>query len=285
MSLLIVLLSIATAVILISLGAMPYIQDALASWRMKRDREITTQLDALFYEGRNRDLSKILKFYYALPVILGVTGLVVYQNLIGLFAGAIIGLFIPSLLLRMKDAQRRMKFDGQILNAIMIMSSSLKGGLSLLQALEVVAEEMPAPMSQEISLVVGENKMGVPLEEALKHLNNRMKLSELTLLINSILVAKGTGGDLTKVFSRLSTTIRDNRKLRDSIKTLTMQGRMQGIIMSALPFIFIWWVFTFNRNHFDIMLQSDTGRMLIFVGIFLQVVGMVLIRRFSTIRI
>ena len=58
---------------------------------------------------------------------------------------------------------------------------------------------------------------------------------------------------------------------------------MQGIIMSVLPFLFIWWVVSFNRQHFDIMLQSDTGRMLLFVAIALQVIGMILIRKFSKI--
>lgn len=260
----------------------PIAETAFLSWRQKKEVKIAAQFDELFYDKSPRRLTQM---YYILPVAFGAAGIIIYRSPVFAVAGAGLGLFLPNLILKMHSGQRRSKFDGQILNAIMILSSSLKGGLSLLQALEVVAEEMPAPMSQEIGLVVRENKMGVPLEDALKHLNNRMKLPELTLLINSILVAKGTGGDLTKVFSRLSTTIRDNRKLRDSIKTLTMQGRMQGFVMSALPFLFVWWVFTFNRGHFDIMLSSDTGRMLVFVAIFLQVVGMILIRKFSSINL
>jgi tight adherence protein B len=154
-----------------------------------------------------------------------------------------------------------------------------------LQSLEVLAEEMPAPMSQEIGLVVRENKMGVLLEDSLGNLSKRMNIEELSLLVNSILVARETGGDLTKVFSRIATTIRDNRKLKDNIKTLTMQGRMQGMIMSVLPFLFIIWVLSFNRHHFDIMLQSDIGRMLLFIAAALQAIGMILIRKFSSLRI
>ena len=104
-------------------------------------------------------------------------------------------------------------------------------------------------------------------------------------MVNSILVARETGGDLTKVFSRLSVTIRDNRKLKDSVKTLTLQGRLQGMIMSVLPILFISWVLTFNRQHFDIMLNSQIGRMLLFAALFLQVAGMILIRKFSTIKV
>ena len=88
-----------------------------------------------------------------------------------------------------------------------------------------------------------------------------------------------------KVLSRLTTTIRDNRKLKDSIKTLTLQGRLQGIIMSALPFMFVWWVINFNKKHFDIMFQNDTGRMLLIAAVVLQIIGMFLIRKFSIIKI
>jgi tight adherence protein B len=186
----------------------------------------------------------------------------------------------------MREKKRRQRFENQLLDAIMILSSSLKGGLSLLQGLEVLVEEMPAPMNQEIGLVLRENKMGITIEDSLKNLNKRMSsVEELSLVVNSILVARETGGDLIKVFSRLSITIRDNRKLKDSIKTLTLQGRLQGIIMSILPFLFIWWVLTFNRHHFDYMLQNEIGKILLFVAVFLQIAGIILIRKFSTIKV
>ena len=152
-----------------------------------------------------------------------------------------------------------------------------------MQAIELVVEEAHPPFSQEFGLVLRENKIGVPLEDSLKHLHERMRLEELDLIINSILVSKETGGDLTKVLARLSVTLRDNRKLKESIKTLTLQGKLQGIIMSFLPFIFVAWVLSFNRNHFDIMLSSETGRVLLITAGVLQVVGMFLIYKFSKI--
>ena len=127
--------------------------------------------------------------------------------------------------------------------------------------------------------------MGVSMDESLRRLYDRMKIEELGFLVSSLLVAREAGGDLTKVLSRLATTIRDNSKLKEKVKTLTLQGRMQGIIMSVLPILFIGWVITFNRNHFDVMLNSDTGRLLLIVAAVLQIVGMILIYRFSKIKI
>ncbi|MDD5566053.1 MAG: type II secretion system F family protein [Candidatus Omnitrophica bacterium] len=275
----------ASATFLVYLSLVSLIQEkakAVPAEGSRQDKSIVTKMRALL---AHRGLQQTTNLYFVLPPLFAILGAVVFKSFIFFLLGAGLGLFVPNLMVQLQERNRKAKFNSQILDSIMILSSSLKGGLSLLQSLEVLVEEMPAPMSQEMGLVVRENKMGVTLEESLKHLMERMKMEELGLVVNSILVARETGGDLTKVLSRLSTTIRDNRKLKDSIKTLTMQGRMQGIIMSFLPFLFIWWVLSFNKGHFDIMLKSELGRMLLFIAAVLQVVGMVLIKKFSAINV
>jgi tight adherence protein B len=202
-----------------------------------------------------------------------------------MLCGALIGLAIPNFMLKMRIKRRIKKFNDQLLDAINMLASCLKGGLSLLQGFEVLVEEMPPPISQEFGLVVRENKMGIALEESLVRLNKRMNLEELGLIVNALLVARETGGELTKVFSRLSITIRDTHKLKENIKTLTLQGRMQGLIMSFLPIVFVGWVLSVNKHHFDIMLNNDIGRMLLVAAVIMQICGMILIRMFSEIKI
>ena len=277
---LLIILLITAAVILLSMAIFPTMIEGADKWRQKKEKFVEKELDKMFYD---KSPKRIMQLYFILPPVLAGAALLLLQSGILAAVGAVLGLVVPNVILRTRNRMRKQKFEHQILDAIMILPSSLKGGLSLLQALEVLVEEMPVPMNQEIGLVVRENRMGVSLEESLRHLDKRVDSDDLRLVINSILVARETGGDLTKVLSRLSTTIRDNRKLKESIRTMTLQGRMQGIIMSVLPFLFIWWVVSFNRQHFDIMLQSDTGRMLLFVAIALQVIGMILIRKFSKI--
>ncbi|MCX5712477.1 MAG: type II secretion system F family protein [Candidatus Omnitrophica bacterium] len=268
--------------VLLVLELVPMVQSRFFSWRKQKEEKVMVQLDNLFYD---KNPTQIVRLYFILPPVLAGVGFFLFDSWILSVAGFFLGLAIPNMIIKLRNTQRRIKFNNQILDAIMLLSSSLKGGLSLLQAFEVLVEEMPAPISQEFGLLVRENKMGVTLEEGLIRMDKRMHMDELTLVINSVLVARETGGDLTKVFSRLSTTIRDNRKLKENIRTLTMQGRMQGVIMSILPFLFVWWVLTFDKHHFDIMLQNDTGRMLLLIAIALQLVGMFLIRKFSKINI
>jgi tight adherence protein B len=279
---LLIMLIVGSAFFLLAISAATPFLRKVKTWQEKKARSVEKELDKLFYD---KSPQKIMRLYYIVPPCLALAAALLFKSGLLTAVGVVAGFFVPNLILRMRDSKRRQLFSAQLLDAIMILSSSLKGGLSLLQALEVLEEEMPAPMRQEIGLVVRENKMGVALEESLRHLGKRMNMEELNMVINSILVARETGGDLTKVLSRLATTIRDNRKLKDSIRTLTLQGRMQGVIMSVLPFVFVWWVLTFNRHHFDIMFESETGRMLLLLAITLQIVGMLLIRKFSEIKI
>jgi tight adherence protein B len=219
------------------------------------------------------------------PVALFILGFLFSHSFLLAFFCGVAGLALPTLVLRIMETRRNSLFQRQLVDGLMILSSSLKAGLSLLQALEVLVEEMPAPISEEFGLIVRENKMGVALEQSLLRLNQRMKIEELGLLINAILVARETGGDLTRVFNRLAVTIRDNRKLRESIQTLTMQGRLQGWIMSLLPIVFVAWVYNFNRHHFEIMFNTPTGRFLLLLALALQLVGIFLIKKFSTVRV
>jgi tight adherence protein B len=271
---------IAASIILIGSQLLPAFLQRASNLHAKKVEETEKQLDKMFIEVNRK---KLLFWYAVAPLIMGLAGFVIFRNLgLALLSGAISFIF-PSLVLRSIKARRRELFRNQLPDGIMVLSSSLKGGLSLMQAIEVVVQEMPVPFNQEFGLVLRENKIGVPLEESLKHLHERLHFEELDLVINAILVSKETGGDLTKVLAKLLVTMRDNRKLKETIKTLTLQGKLQGIIMSALPFLFIAWVLTFNRNHFDIMLSSETGRVLLLVAVALQLAGMVLINKFSRI--
>jgi len=279
--LVIIPLLILGSIVLIAYSLLPHFLDKVKTWQDKQELVMAKEMDNMFYDKNPKNLTRL---YFILPIILGIAGYFFLKNFIFSVLGIIIGVAIPNFLIKMRIAKRKADFANQLLDAINLLSSSLKGGLSLLQALEVVVEEMPPPISQEFGLVVRENRMGVIFEESLAHLKKRVDIEDLGLIINSILVARETGGDLTKVFGRLSTTIRDNRKLKENIKTLTLQGRMQGAIMSFLPILFVLWVISVNKTHFDIMLQNDLGRMLLIIAVILQVVGMFLIRKFSTIK-
>lgn len=227
---------------------------------------------------------KKMVLFYLFPFIFGGIGLILVQHVLGLFVGFVIGSIIPNAMISHAKKQRLKKFQSQIVDGLMIISSSLKAGLSFLQAIEVLCEEMPEPISQEFNMILSENKLGVSMEEALKKLRRRFPTEEVNLIVSSILISRESGGNLPVVLSRLADTIRGNLKLKEKINTLTLQGRLQGIIMMFLPIGFSYFVYKQNPGHFDVMLQTDMGRKLMFLAIALQIVGMILIKKISTMK-
>jgi len=199
-------------------------------------------------------------------------------------AGAV-GSLIPVYVAKKLHDTRIAKFNNQLVDMLMLMSGSLRAGLNLLQSLETVVEEMPNPMAQEIGLLVREIHVGVPLEEAFTHLRQRVDVAELDLITTAVFIARETGGDLTKTFIQLVYSMREKSKLDGKVKALTIQGRLQGFIMSVIPIVFVMMVYQMNRSHFDIMLSDQLGQALLGAAIIAQILGMFLINKLSKVEI
>jgi tight adherence protein B len=278
----IILIFVFISVFLTVFGIIPFALDRYKRIQEKKVEKATKKLDELYVEIQRKKLSFL---FFLAPIVLFVIAFIFTQNLfIGAGAG-ILGFAIPNLVIAYMERRRKQKIDEQLIESLVVLSGGLKAGLSLLQAFEVLAEDMPPPLSQEISHVLKEVRIGVSLEDSLRKWSNRLRSRELSLIVNSIAVAQVTGGDLVKVFNRLVTTLRNSRKLQENVKTLTLQGKMQGLILSILPFLFAWWVLAFNRNYFKVMLESEKGRSLLLAAVVLQVIGLFLIRKFSKVKI
>ena len=279
-------LAIKLVILILAFFSVVFFTEALlplffAKYRQMQQKKVeaaSRKLDNLFMEVERKKLSL---FFVLTPLVLTLGAILIYRNLFVGMIGGVVGIVLPNLLIKQWEKRRRNIFLNQLLDSLMVLSGCLKAGLGILQAFEVLVEDTTGPISQEFSWVLKEVKMGMPLEESLRRLNKRMPSEELGLITNAILVSAVTGGNLTKVFNRITVTVRDNRKLKNNIQTLTLQGRMQGTIMSLMPFIFVWWVLSFNRQQFDIMLKTEIGRVLLAVGSILLIVGVVLIRHFS----
>ena len=248
----------------------------------KKAEKTSSQFEEMFIFLKKEVLATL---YVVTPLILGILGFLLTGKLLVSVIGMGLGVVFPFIMVRFMDKKRRAKFNAQLGDGLMVMSSCLKGGLTLVQSFEILAEEMDPPIGQEVSLLVREIKVGVSLEEALIRLNKRMPSEEMTLITSAILVARETGGDLTKVFARLIETIRDRRKLKEMVQTLTLQARLQAVIISLLGPVFALVVLRINPRHFEVMWQNEIGRIALMAAGFLQLIGIMLIVIFGKIRI
>ena len=244
----------------------------------RRSTEATEQLGEMFMDLPRR---KIWAAYVLSPVAMGVAAWLLTERWIFGVLGVALGVVLPKLVLRQMDRVRQQTFHGQLVDSLLVMSSSLKAGMSMMQAFAVVAEEMPAPASQEFGLMLKQTRMGVSLEEAIASLKRRMPSDDVNLIATAVLVSRETGGDITHLFSRLVETIRERKKLKERVKTLTFMARMQGVVMGLLPIGFGFTVYNMNHEYFNWFLTDPVGRVLLMAVVGLQVIGAALFIRFA----
>ena len=282
--LVVVLFLIFFTVFLFGFAIVPMISSRLVVFSDQRQQKISGTMEQFMPRPEAKKKSRLLVL--APLVTATVMFLVTPEELrvFGVIVGIGLGLIFPSMYIRVQTKQIRDKFSDQLVDALMIMSSSFRGGLSLVQALEAVVEEMPDPIRKEFGMVLGENKMGVTLEEAMHHLYKRMPSVAVQQMITAILLARETGGNLPLIFSRIVDNIRQNKKIQQNLDTLTIQGKIQGVVMSFLPIGFLMIVYNANKRIFDHMLHSEVGKTLLMVAAGLWLCGVFFIWKISTFK-
>ena len=138
-------------------------------------------------------------------------------------------------LARWLDARRRASFNLQLPEALATMSNALRAGFSISQAFDSVVEQGEAPMSEEFAILQRQLRIGMSFEDALESLSQRVGSDDLTLVTTAILVSRKTGGNVTEIFDKIAETIRGRMRIERKVRSLTAQGRLQGIVVSSMP--------------------------------------------------
>ena len=182
-------------------------------------------------------------------------------------------------LARYLDSKRREKFNLQLPEALATMSNALRAGFSISQAFDSVVEQGEKPMSEEFAILQQQLRVGMSFEDALDSMSQRVGSDDLTLVTTAILISRKTGGNVTEIFDKISETIRGRMKIERKVKTLTAQGRMQGLIVSALPVLLGIAMLVLKPKMMIPFLTSVTGVICIAVMTVLIVLGWLMIRK------
>jgi tight adherence protein B len=191
----------------------------------------------------------------------------------------------PWLWLYMKRARRLKSFAAQLSDGMELVARALRAGHSLAAGLHVVAEEMPAPISKEFGRVYEEQNLGIPLEEALKNMCDRVPNLDLRFFVTSVAIQRQTGGDLAEILDRIGHVIRERFKILGQVKALTAEGRLSGIVLIALPiglFLMMLWM----KPDYVKMLWTDPMGVQMSVGsIVLMIIGSICIKKIVDIKV
>jgi tight adherence protein B len=208
--------------------------------------------------------------------------------LLGLVA-AVVGYFLPRMYLSRRIKSRLTKFDNQLVEALSMISNSLRSGFGLLQSMDLAAEQLDPPLATEFKRTITDVNVGASFEESVLALNDRMGSKDLDIVVTAILIQRTVGGNQAEVLDTVAHTMRERSRIKGEIATLTAQQRMSGYIVGGLPIAIIG-ILTLlggflGENYMAVMFTSNAGRVALVAAGILEGVGIMLIRRILAIEV
>ncbi len=201
-------------------------------------------------------------------------------------------LFAPWLYVKYLRAKYYRSFEEQLADTLMLMSNGLRAGFSFLQSMEMVSRESPPPIGEEFGRVVQEISVGVPINDALQNLANRVDSMELNLMVTAVIIQREVGGGLAEILEIISEVISERMRIRREVKVLTTQGRMSGLILAALPMAIGLAIHLLSKasapyepSFVESLFYDIRGQIMLGAALVLQMIGAFFIMRIVSIRV
>uniref|UniRef100_UPI003F7DABFA type II secretion system F family protein n=2 Tax=Mitsuokella multacida TaxID=52226 RepID=UPI003F7DABFA len=194
------------------------------------------------------------------------------------------GILLGMALLGLRIRRRRKKFTNQLGDMLTMVANALRAGFSFMQAFELIAREMDAPMGREVQLVVNEVNLGNTLESALDNMQRRVASPDFELVVTAVLIQRQVGGDLASILDTISETIAERVRMRREVMALTAQGRASAMVVGLVPVALAGAMSIFNPNYLKPLIETDMGRMFVLGAIILELIGILIIRRIVDIK-
>ena len=233
----------------------------------------------------NLSLSKFVIICLAMGVVLFLTALVVTDSVvISLGVGAVAS-YLPVMYVNGKRNKRQRILADQLPEALDFLSRVLRAGHSLSTGLQMMGEELPAPLAEEFQHAYDDHSLGLSLEESLKNMAKRIESTDFAFFITAVLIQRQTGGDLSEVLNNISGMIRQRIRLQSHVKAKTAEGRFTGYILSAFPGIMFFIAYTMNPTYTGVLLKTTAGLELLGTAFGMQMLGLYCIRKITTVKV
>lgn len=197
----------------------------------------------------------------------------------------IVMMLVPFVWLLTKRALRLRSFASQLPDALELVARALRAGHSLAAGMHVVAEEMPSPISDEFLRVYEEQNLGIPIDDALKGMCDRVPNLDLRFFVTSVLIQRMTGGDLAEILDKIGYVIRERFRILGQVKALTAEGRLSGVILIALPFGLFLMMLHIKPDYVEKLWTHELGIKMSVFALIMQLVGAVVIRKIVNIKV
>ena len=270
------------AVVGLTFVALLVTRQALVTGRTTFARDGQVKLSELFIFA---DSDLLWKLNVAAVLVLPLMVWLLLDSPVLAVTTAIVIALLPRFVLHWLQKRRLDRLHAQLPDALMMLASGLRGGANLQQAMEGLSRDLSPPISQELALIVREQRLGVAFEDAIDHLAQRVPSQDVQLVSSALRISREVGGNLADTVARLGDTIRKRLMMEQKIKALTSQGRLQGMVMTVLPALIIFALLQIEPQAMGALFNTTRGWAVLAMAILFEVLGYLWIRKIVSIEV
>jgi tight adherence protein B len=236
--------------------------------KLRRLRKPTRNLTALLTAWLGAVVGVLLVMWIGLglPVLGGMTAVLLFC--------------LPWYILRRLAEQRRQKIEDQLADAMVSLSSAIRAGLSLAQAMEILARQCPRPICEEFQQLYGEYQMGKTMEVCLKETKERLQSENFALFAAAMEASRQSGGRLNETIERIAHSVRELQRLERKVQSETAHARKSAVYMAMAPaFILLLYYVAVDAESTARLFTEVPGQLILAVAAMLNVAAYLWARR------
>jgi tight adherence protein B len=184
-----------------------------------------------------------------------------------------------------KRRRRLRAIDDQLVDTLVMMANALKAGLSLRQAIELVSQEGKPPIANEYTRIVKEMHLGRLTDDALRRFSERVPLEDVQLFVDSVLMLRETGGNMSETFQVIAATVVDRKKVQGKIQAMTAQGMTQGIVICLFPIGMMLMFSTIEPDYMKPFFTTPLGWLMMTLVFVLDGMGLALMYKLVQVEV
>jgi len=230
-------------------------------------------------------LPTLLMISLGTAIAFGVAFLTLTRSLALSFPIVMLGAALPTLYVRWKKNRRLYQFEELLPESIDLVGRALRAGHPLSSGFKMAADDGPDPVASEFRRVFEEQRFGLPLQDSLLGMADRIPIVDVRILVTAILIQREVGGNLAEILDNLAAVVRARFTIRRQIKVYTAQGRMTGYLLALLPFMLFGILYMINAEYMVVLFTDPIGKVLVGVALILQLAGFFWIRKIVNIEI
>jgi tight adherence protein B len=204
-------------------------------------------------------------------------------NLLYAVPAAAFGAWLPHGYVGHQRKKRMARFEELFPGTVDLLGRAIRAGHPFGSGMKMVAEEAAEPVAGEFLRTFEEQRFGLPFEDTMTALADRVPLPDVRIFVTAILIQREVGGNLAEILDNIADIIRQRFTLARQVKTLTAEGRLSMYVLTAMPIAVAAFLFVSNPDYLGVLFEHPIGRFMVGAALFMQVVGFIWMRRITNI--